>query len=185
MKQVLAVRVGAKKAVGHIVSKRWWHFATSCREASDAEGVVRETCTSQQHPASTRSRWSTHVCSENDNLANGHLSGTISNFRSLQYSAPMRSSLPEKFVPTAAYARCMSSYCSASATSEDGGSFCSESLALSLPSESLPSPSTCPVRRRVLFMWSQLDYRCRDFSPVSCPCLMVDLMFLMGTKPNA
>ena len=24
MKQVLAVRVGAKKAVGHIVSKRWW-----------------------------------------------------------------------------------------------------------------------------------------------------------------
>ena len=24
MKQVLAVRVGAKKAVGHIVSKKWW-----------------------------------------------------------------------------------------------------------------------------------------------------------------
>ena len=24
MKQILAVRVGAKKAVGHIVSKRWW-----------------------------------------------------------------------------------------------------------------------------------------------------------------
>ena len=24
MKQALAVRVGAKKAVGHIVSKRWW-----------------------------------------------------------------------------------------------------------------------------------------------------------------
>ena len=24
MKQVLAVRVGAKKAVGHIASKRWW-----------------------------------------------------------------------------------------------------------------------------------------------------------------
>ena len=24
MKQVLAIRVGAKKAVGHIVSKKWW-----------------------------------------------------------------------------------------------------------------------------------------------------------------
>ena len=24
MEQVLAIRVGAKKAVGHIVSKKWW-----------------------------------------------------------------------------------------------------------------------------------------------------------------
>ena len=24
MKQVLAIRVGAKKGVGHIVSKKWW-----------------------------------------------------------------------------------------------------------------------------------------------------------------
>ena len=34
MKQALAIRVGAKKAVGHIVSKRWW--PTSSDDARDS-----------------------------------------------------------------------------------------------------------------------------------------------------
>ena len=33
-------------------------------------------------------------------------------------------------------------------------------------------------------MGCQLDNIRRDFSPVRCPCHVVDTMFLMGTKPN-
>ena len=46
----------------------------------DSGGVTRVAWTFQQHPANTRSRWSTHFCRENDNLARGHLSGTSSSF---------------------------------------------------------------------------------------------------------
>ena len=34
MKQVLAVRVRAKKAVGHIVSKKWWYTVQDTQAAS-------------------------------------------------------------------------------------------------------------------------------------------------------
>ena len=72
------------------------HLATWWRESSDSGAVARVAWTSQQHPARTRSRWSTHVCREKDNLARAHLSGTISNFWSLLYSDPMRSSWPRR-----------------------------------------------------------------------------------------
>ena len=42
MKQVLAVRVGAKKAVGHIVSKRWW--PTVPVAFSEARFQVKKKC---------------------------------------------------------------------------------------------------------------------------------------------
>ena len=37
MKQVLAVRVGAKKAVGHIVSKKWWPTVMLLKLAPNAK----------------------------------------------------------------------------------------------------------------------------------------------------
>ena len=37
MKQVLAVRVGAKKAVGHIVSKKWWPTVVEYSEQAKPE----------------------------------------------------------------------------------------------------------------------------------------------------